>query len=519
MADDTPPPIVRASVEDFLYMRPSPKWPAKPTWEAFLATIVPTYSLGAMLLLGSVFYAGEQQKEWLPHATPEDASRLLSLPSMAMFAAWMGGALLWARLADRRGRRLPFLASAWMTLAVGALTVLSPSLSAYIAFRALLGFALSGQAALSFVLTVEWAVRADASLLTLCANALFSLGNLLLVAVAAAGNAYGFDWRVQELICCSCIFAFLARGYARTRESPQFLVSVGRHHDAEATLRDALAKAGQRVPDEMSLAPAAAADGGAAAEEDDGGGALNSQTATGDLRVTGSRKPWWASRPSLHPRTATPARATGAPSLFERRWLLRVLCVSFSWLTVNLLFYGLDFAVASCDAAHGCDIYRHGALTAIADLPGYAVSYVAADSPRFGRRLTLSLSFSIAGAALLAICVLKAGLGVADDVGVLGVLAFVGKCGAASAFSVAYIYPTELFPPQIRTSALGVANVFGRLAAILAPLAPSLAPALLYSILGTLGLVNGALVLLLPETRAAERAPTATVGAPEAVAA
>ena len=101
----------------------------------------------------------------------------------------------------------------------------------------------------------------------------------------------------------------------------------------------------------------------------------------------------------------------------------------------------------------------------------------------------------------------------------LASLALLGP-GAASAFSVAYIYPTELFPPQIRSSALGVAKVFGRLAAILAPLAPSLAPALLYSILGTLGLVNGAVVLLLPETRAAaDRAPTATAGAPEAVAA
>ena len=43
-----------------------------------------------------------------------------------------------------------------------------------------------------------------------------------------------------------------------------------------------------------------------------------------------------------------------------------------------------------------------------------------------------------------------------------GVLRFFGKCGAASAFQLAYIYPTELFPTAVRTSAFGVANVAGR---------------------------------------------------------
>ena len=41
------------------------------------------------------------------------------------------------------------------------------------------------------------------------------------------------------------------------------------------------------------------------------------------------------------------------------------------WFGVNLLFYGLDFAVGACDAAKGCDLYVNGVLTALADLPGY----------------------------------------------------------------------------------------------------------------------------------------------------
>ena len=58
----------------------------------------------------------------------------------------------------------------------------------------------------------------------------------------------------------------------------------------------------------------------------------------------------------------------------------------------------------------------------------------------------------------------------------------------------------ELFPVSVRSSALGVANVFGRLAAIFAPQAANVPAATLMVCLGLLSLCVGAACLVLPET-------------------
>ena len=93
-----------------------------------------------------------------------------------------------------------------------------------------------------------------------------------------------------------------------------------------------------------------------------------------------------------------------------------------------------------------------------------------ADWPVLGRRYTLLLSFGLSAGTLLTIGCIRWRLpdphAMSD---VVGVLAFLGKCGAASAFQIVYIYPTELFSAALSGKALGVANVFGRVACIVAP--------------------------------------------------
>lgn len=68
--------------------------------------------------------------------------------------------------------------------------------------------------------------------------------------------------------------------------------------------------------------------------------------------------------------SAPAAQASQALSRRVKMFRTAVLCAV--WFTVNLLFYGLDYAVGACDPTEGCNLYMHGVLTALADLPGCA---------------------------------------------------------------------------------------------------------------------------------------------------
>eukprot|EP00322_Chrysochromulina_rotalis_P031681 CAMPEP_0115834470 /NCGR_PEP_ID=MMETSP0287-20121206/3698_1 /TAXON_ID=412157 /ORGANISM="Chrysochromulina rotalis, Strain UIO044" /LENGTH=132 /DNA_ID=CAMNT_0003287903 /DNA_START=59 /DNA_END=457 /DNA_ORIENTATION=- len=89
------------------------------------------------------------------------------------------------------------------------------------------------------------------------------------------------------------------------------------------------------------------------------------------------------------------------------------------------------------------------------------------------------------------------------------VLSFVGKCGVACVFQIVYIYPTELFDSDVRGTTLGVAQGFGRIAAMLAPQASSLSLFALNASFGTLGFACWLFCLGLPETLIARSSPQA----------
>ena len=82
---------------------------------------------------------------------------------------------------------------------------------------------------------------------------------------------------------------------------------------------------------------------------------------------------------------------------------------------------------------------------------------------RLGRRLPLALYFFITGITMISIELLPTNSTISIP------LSWLGRVGIISCHSIIILYPAELFPTQVRNTAVGMASVSARLGAMTAP--------------------------------------------------
>ncbi|XP_063585383.1 organic cation transporter-like protein [Penaeus indicus] len=117
---------------------------------------------------------------------------------------------------------------------------------------------------------------------------------------------------------------------------------------------------------------------------------------------------------------------------------------------------------------------------------------------RMGRKGTLSFVLLLGGVACFVSGFIPEEFGA-----VIVTLSLVGKFGIAAAFAIVYVYSAEIFPTEYRSVGIGACSMCARIGGIVAPFVASLAhtykplPLLVF---GSLSIVAGLLVVLLPET-------------------
>lgn len=77
----------------------------------------------------------------------------------------------------------------------------------------------------------------------------------------------------------------------------------------------------------------------------------------------------------------------------------------------------------------------------------------------------------------------------------------IGKFGVSCNFQIVYFIITEIFPTEFRGTVFGIANMFGRMGGILAPIIDGFAENSFMTIFGIFGLVSGVSSLFLKETK------------------
>lgn len=383
---------------------------------------------------------------------------------MIYFVGLMFGAILFGTLSDRYGRR-PIMSVCFVLMTLSGLLCsfgpqskfgIWPSYIIFIIARFLLACSTRGISESGFVLGSEMVEPDKRLMVSMVLNYFFTFGEFFLVLMA-----YLFrTWRLLTLIITIftvpfCFFYFVLP------ESPRWLVSKGDFDRAEKILRHIANVNKEKF------------------NSDDYEQLKNMQKQN----------------------TMDKTISVGVMSLFRTK-IIRIISINlfFQWLVQNLVYYGVSQNTGSWDF----DPYLSFALSTFVELLAYVLMYGILN--RLGRKKPYCF-FAIAF-GLSALLVIPIQSFLSNSKSLQRILMFsiniTLKFFASASFAIIYLYATELFPTNVRTTGLGVCSMIGRLGAILGTFSNDYltrvwinCPIILY---GVVSLVAGILALIFPET-------------------
>jgi MFS transporter, PHS family, inorganic phosphate transporter len=331
--------------------------------------------------------------------------------STALLAAAIG-ALLFGRIADMVGRKRIYGVEV-LVLAAGAVAcAFSPNIWWLIGFRFILGVGIGGDYPVSATIMSEYAGKAHRGMLVTLVFAMQAagliVGPLFAAALLSTHISQDIIWRL--LVSFGAIPA-LAVYWSRRhlRESPRFLKAVGQEEDQSGKLK----KAGHYDSKTHSVS-------------------------------------FW----------------DGYHRLIDNKLvLIRLLGASSAWFLMDFAYYGNTVSSPLVLSALGSDhtllqktLTQLGIFAAFA-APGYAVAALTMD--RLGRKTIQGLGFAMMAVTfgLLALIPNIEKL-VWPFVLIYGLSYFFTEFGPNA---TTFVYPSEIFPVKVRTTAHGIAAALGKI--------------------------------------------------------
>jgi len=359
------------------------------------------------------------------------------------------GSFVFGWLSDFGGRKSTLMLGL-VILAIGGSFpfFLKPNPSNYYALvisRFISGLGHVGTFMMTFSLALEYVGPKYRTLFGILIETPFALGGLIVGLVSWAGVR---DWQLLSLVLSAPNLLLLSYWWLLP-ESPRWLISANKTEHLMKVLQNAATTNKKTLPSLIESSP--------------------------------SQK--------------SPASKASLLDLFRPTTILiRSMVMFFNWLVVTMCYYGLTSAAATLNT----NLYTNFMLAIAVEIPAHFACLFALD--RFGRKPVLGISQIIAGVTCIA-----AGFCTAESVSGLQItLVIIGKLGATAGFAVVFVYTAEMYPTEIRSTAVGTSSLCGRIGGILAPQIASLSSVytpLPLIIMGSGSLVGGILVyLFLPET-------------------
>ncbi|KAH9525172.1 hypothetical protein Btru_000528, partial [Bulinus truncatus] len=371
--------------------------------------------------------------------------------NMALMGGMLVGSLTLGALSDKFGRKKIFLVSVCgeflSSLATGFVHWYIP----FIILRFATTFCDTGMIMSSYIIGVELVGPSKRKIAGIVAHMFFCFGIFIMT-----GVSYGIrTWNHLQIVL-SCPTIFLLSYVIFLPESPRWMLSTGRVHEASKIIRRVASKNRAAVSEKiLSLE---------------------------DVQLDGGGEKIW------HMFT-------------EPNLLFRCIAIFVNWCVASMVYYGLSLNVGSLTG----DLFLNFFLYGVVECMAYVICLMFLDTA--GRRLLQCLSMLLAGLAC-ALTLFPVMYGSEEVSWMTVVLSLVGKFGASAAFAVIHIYTAELFPTVMRNSGMGLSSFMARTGGLLSPyiadigvmIPGDMAKVIPLLIFGGASVVAGLLALGLPET-------------------
>lgn len=421
---------------------------------------------GEVSCLGTAGFEMHYEQEAGASIVPEwdlicERTALRSTVQVALSLGKFVGASTFGILSDKYGRKSSFTVAALLYVVASLLTTFSPVYFLLLLGRIGLGASASGVFYPAFALLTENIGTRHRSWMSIAFNFSYPIG-MLILALAAY---YIHPWRDLSLALTIPSFLLVIHLYFLV-ESPRWLLSKGRERRAYRMIF------GRRAPAELcnsekELSPEELA---AAVAKD----------------IEAPKEPLVA---RFKQSFSELGKLYGTPALCRR-----ALICHFVWCVTSLCYYVT--ALNADNFAANRNVYV--ATTGSVDILAYIISMIVL--AYYGRRSTSFCFFVYAGVCLLVV------LGVSkESTNLLVTLAMLGRLGITAVYAVVTLHTAELFPTEIRNTALGICSTMAHVGSIAAPYIVDLLGQLAWwiptTICGITILLAGMLTLLHPETR------------------
>ncbi|KAH8347203.1 hypothetical protein KR059_006577 [Drosophila kikkawai] len=369
------------------------------------------------------------------------------------------GSFTFGILADKFGRKTSFSLGALFFIVGSFFCTFSPWYSLFLAGRFALGAASSGLFYPAFTMIVENICLKHRSWMSIAFSASYPVGMIILAII----GYFIQPWRHLQLALTIPSLLLLLNCYLMN-ESPRWLITNRRY--------DRVYKILFRQPSHYQVQPVAAAVAPVITDkkslEPQGSFSLGERLKNGPLK--------------------------SIIELFANPNVRKLIFTSYFMFCVT----SLSYYVTALNAANmSVSRYLYIIGTGLVDIPSYLVPVIML---RFtGRRITTMFLFLWTGVSLLLVLAVPAG----NTTWVVA-FAMLGRFGISATYSVVTLYTAELYPTEIRNSALGTCSTFAHVGSISAPFVVDILGALGWyiptTICGCCVLVAGLLTLTLPET-------------------
>lgn len=365
-----------------------------------------------------------------------NALEISLLGSTSLIAAAFG-AIIFGRLADRLGRKFIY-GYELIVLAIGAIaSALSPNIVFLLIFRFILGLGIGGDYPVSATLMSEYSNRRDRGKLITLVFSMQGLGLILgpLVAIVllVAGINHDLTWRIMLAVgAIPALGTFYLRRHIA--ETPRFTLAMqGNLEDAARTV-DMVTKK-QNGTNRTALA-----------QQKNHTIASNERTA----KKQAPKKSW------LY-------------LLLQPRYLRWLIGTAGAWFLLDIAYYGTTISsplVLKSLNSHA-DLVTNMVYTLIifvvAALPGYIVAALTID--RLGRKWIQCFGFGMMAVAYALIAFIPAISSITIPfLLIYGLSYFFTEFGPNV---TTFVYPAEIFPVMVRTTAHGIAAALGKVGAFI----------------------------------------------------